>query len=165
MWRSFFILDIYTTCLLLLLVLFFLGSGVLLAFHFEGLYVGLFLLAVICGVMRCEFAHRYFMDGRVYENESEVHVEGVVCTEPDVRDGYALLTVVTSNRGNETRFKVRVSQYPEFSYGEKVSVAGYVHVPESFSTDTGRVFNYDGYLMKDKVHYELKNASVTSMHG
>jgi len=163
LWRSFFILDVYTMCMVLLVALFFLGGGVLLTFHFEGLYVSLLLLAVLCGVLRCEFAYRQFMNGRVYIEEEYVEVEAMVCAEPDVRDGYTLITIVTADEGSETRFKVRVSQYPEFSYGEKIFVSGYVHVPESFTTDTGRVFNYDGYLMKDGVHYELKNTSVASL--
>ncbi|MEK7120916.1 MAG: ComEC/Rec2 family competence protein, partial [Patescibacteria group bacterium] len=46
--------------------------------------------------------------------------------------------------------------YPEVSYGDSIIVSGKIEKPESFKTDTGRIFDYVGYLAKDGVGYVLR---------
>ncbi len=157
-WRSFFIVDEYSLALVFLLALFSVGVGALIGFHWRGLYLGLFLLTLLLGVLRTQYADNQFMQGRVFREGDEVVGVAVVCAEPDERDGYTLLTLCVEESG--TLYRARASQYPEFTYGEVVHFTGQVHVPESFTTDTGRVFDYEGYLKKDGVHYELLHATL-----
>ena len=160
LWRSFFIIDVYTVVALSVLTVMLVGVGVLLEFHWSMLYGVLFFLTAFLGVFRTEYAFVKFDEGRVFSEGVHFQGEGFVCREPDERDGYTLLVLENSHSKGETRFRVRVPQYPVLSYGERVVVEGEVHVPESFTTETGRMFDYEGYLMKEGVHYELKNASL-----
>ena len=70
--------------------------------------------------------------------------EGIVVREPDLRESSQHLYI----RETETNalFLVTTNPYEEIEYGDKVSVQGTLTVPEAFETDTGRTFDYRGYL-------------------
>lgn len=48
----------------------------------------------------------------------------------------------------------------DFRYGDVVSVKGSLVLPENFYTETGREFDYVGYLQANKIKFLVKNASV-----
>ena len=58
--------------------------------------------------------------------------------------------------------RTTVPQHKAHYYGERVYVKGEVVYPTEFETDTGRTFDYKGYLMKDAIHYQIKDATVES---
>jgi competence protein ComEC len=126
-------------------------------------YILLFVCVFLFGVVRTEFAFNSFLEGVQFREGEEASFTGVITQEPDERDGFSFLTIQTVvSDASETSFRVKVPQYPTFQYGDVVTVEGVVKKPESFETENGRTFNYAGYLMKDGIHYELRNADVQS---
>lgn len=135
--------------------------GVLLKRVYTFSYVALFILIALLGMLRTEDAFSKHTQGMVYTQGEQVTVTGVISTEPDVRDTYTVLYVdVTHTENVRTGFRVKVPPHRSYAYGDEVLVNGEVHVPEAFTTETGRVFNYPGYLMKDGIQYELWDAQV-----
>jgi competence protein ComEC len=118
------------------------------------------------GVIRTEFAFQNFHKGRIYEDGVSVTGTGVIAHELDVREEHAVLhvRVDTPYPENETHLRINVPHYPTYVYGEHIRFKGEVHVPRSFKTETGREFNYEGFLMKDGIQYELREAEVISLH-
>lgn len=165
LWRSFFSINLAgVSAILLGTVCIFLITR-LLSFHSHILYGVLFSLAVVAGVMRTEFAYVAFHEKEIFPEGETIVATGTVASEVDVRDEHAVMYVAldTDVSKKKTRLRVITPQYPEFVYGERVLVRGVVHKPESFETESGRVFDYPGYLMKENIQYELKKAEVESL--
>lgn len=98
---------------------------------------------------------------------NQVTVHGILDDEVDAREGSARLTiavskVVSGDREYEvsTQVVALVAPHPPVAYGDSVSVTGTLHLPEAFETDTGRLFNYPGYLAVSGVGYLLHFAYV-----
>ena len=128
----------------------------------HALYALLASLACVGGVVRTELAWQSFDTFRVYHNgERIVAAEGIVRDEPDVRDRGVVLVVDRTDTDRNVRFRMTVPRYPTFHYGDRVQFAGTVREPVSFESDTGRVFDYAGYLRKDGVHYVLDRPTVS----
>ncbi len=125
------------------------------------LYVLLVLGACVLGVVRTELAYRAYEAPRTAPDGTYFVGNGIVSTEPDVRDSHVNLTIDVS-APKELRLRVRVPSYPRFVYGEHIQVRGTLTLPRTFTSETGRTFDYPGYLMKDGVHYELRDARLTS---
>lgn len=51
----------------------------------------------------------------------------------------------------------------DFRYGDIVRVRGDLVLPENFYTETGREFNYVGYLKANKIKFLVKNAGIESL--
>lgn len=84
-----------------------------------------------------------------------VTLSGVVVREPDVREGSTLLTVQTT----DTRVLVQTDRYSPVVYGDTIAVTGVLESPESFTTDLGREFDYQGYLLARGVTHTMSFAS------
>jgi len=56
------------------------------------------------------------------------------------------------------RMKAKI--YPKFTHENKVKFSGKLGEPFNFKSDTGREFDYRGYLAKDNIFYEIKSAKV-----
>jgi competence protein ComEC len=127
-------------------------------------YVTLFVLVMVLGVLRTEMAFLEHERGYLFEAGTYIERIGFVKREPDNRDTYTILyvTLFETVELDETNVRIKVPSNPTYTYGEVLRVSGTVDVPESFQTETGRVFNYHGYLMKDGIQYELKDATVVS---
>lgn len=95
---------------------------------------------------------------------TEVSFEGVILEEVDRRENSQRLIVGFEG----VRVLASASLYPEFSYGDKVSVSEKLSKPENFTTDVGKEFNYVDYLAKDGIYYNVSFAKVSfleSGHG
>lgn len=90
----------------------------------------------------------------------------------------ALTGVVQSvdERLDKTLLKVRIDDsnidiqagiYEKQSFlpGDKVSLRGKVQLPEDFLTESGRIFDYDGYLASRGIEAVMSNAQVVSLGG
>lgn len=77
-------------------------------------------------------------------------VAGTVAADPDKRatNLRVALRVETINGQDAPHGKLLVvlPRETEVAYGEKIEVRGLIAPPEAFETDTGRVFDYAGYL-------------------
>jgi competence protein ComEC len=107
------------------------------------LVTSIFLLTLSIGSIRFELS-----DHKVSPLRNAVGVtkkwEGIVAREPDERQTSKHLYV----RESETDVLILVIADPfvDVSYGDRISVKGTLKTPESFETDTGRTFEYPGYL-------------------
>ncbi len=93
--------------------------------------------------------------------ETEVVLEGIVASEPDIRETTQRITVAVSKDGAETNVLAVVPLYPEVRFGSRVRIEGTFALPEPFETDTGRTFRYDRFLAKDGVFALVTFGSLT----
>ena len=117
---------------------------------------GLCLLAVLGGVIRYpslfppvdEHSLRFYNDGRT------VNSQGMVAEEPDIRDGYCLLTfsaseVVVNDEDEDVSGTalIRVPRYPSYHYGDVLNISGELETP----SESGN-FNYSAYLARQGIY-------------
>lgn len=99
----------------------------------------------------------------------KVTIEGVLVEEQEKRD-YNTRVKVQIREINKKQISeknkvlVTTTSPKDFYYGDLVTIRGQFMKPENFYTDTGREFDYVGYLESNNIKYLLKNASV-QVHG
>lgn len=129
-----------------------------------GLYWLVFLFALgICGHEK--FYKRTassLLDGFINE---KVTLTGTLVEEQERREFNTRLKVRVTELNNERlsdseKILVTTSGPRDFYYGDAVIVKGKLVKPENFYTDTGREFDYVGYLDSSGVRYVIRNASV-----
>lgn len=104
----------------------------------------------------------FIKEHEVYHDGQNAHFEGVISNDPDIRDNTTHLVV---NDGTY-ELLVTIPHTDEFAYGDKVSVAGKIESPESFETSSGKVFDYVGYLAKDRIFHTVSYGQVELIeHG
>jgi competence protein ComEC len=107
------------------------------------LYIVVLITAIVFGALRFGVAEDTVMNnGLATLAGEEVTIIGTVVAEPDVRATSMLLTVAVE----DTRVLVRTDRYSDIAYGDKLEITGQLEVPEAFTTDLGRAFDYPGYL-------------------
>lgn len=72
------------------------------------------------------------------------------------------LSVAGSICARDINVRVKTKFYPKYSYGDRITFTGRLSRPFNFSGDTGRSFDYKGYLVKDDIYYEMKSAAVAA---
>ena len=166
LWRSFFSISVQGLVVVLLLIVVVTSIGTLASFDWSTAYVALAVLAFLLGIIRTESAFQNYFEKEIFSEGETVSAVGTVVNEVDVRDDHAILYVAVDSgeAKHKTRLKVSVPQYPEFQYGDRVALQGVVRKPKSFETESGRIFNYVGYLMKENIQYEMRPAEVTNLH-
>jgi competence protein ComEC len=103
--------------------------------------------------------------------KQEVHGTGILVDEPERKETGQVFVVKVGemNTGNELEEKscatgilirMKTKLYPRLQFGESVAFSGKVSKPFNFRSDSGREFNYEGFLAKDNVFYEIKSATV-----
>ncbi len=94
---------------------------------------------------------------------------GIITAEPDRRDGRTLLTLSPKAPAPISgKVLLTVPSYPVFNYGDKVVATGKLARPENFETDSGKTFDYQNYLAKDNIYYQMSRPKVelvSSGHG
>jgi competence protein ComEC len=96
---------------------------------------------------------------------------GHIIEEPERKEtGQVFVAKVTSlnlaSSAGETSctpgilLRMRTKLYPRLEYGDTISFEGKISKPFNFRSDNGREFNYEGFLAKDNVFYEIKSAIV-----
>ncbi len=88
---------------------------------------------------------------------TKVVLEGMVVREPEQRATTKQLFVRTT----EDTVLVSVDRYASVAYGDSVTVSGTLKIPEAFTTDLGRTFNYPGYLQAKGVQYQISFAELS----
>ena len=93
-------------------------------------------------------------------------VAGTVAGDPDVRATSVRVPVaVRTVNGQDAPHGTLLALLPretKLAYGERVEVRGLVKLPESFETDTGRVFDYPGYLRVRGISAVMERAELRS---
>ncbi len=100
---------------------------------------------------------------------------GIVAEDPERKDSGQVFVVGVHELNAEGKLcaqdilvRIKTKLYPRFSYGEQISFTGKLSEPRNFSSDNGRAFDYQGYLAKDDIFYEMKSATAfvaTSSQG
>ncbi len=117
----------------------------------------LFLVCFGIGVARSYQSRLFAGDPDISAHVGQsLTIEGVIVDDPQMSPtGQKILVDV----GKED-ILVSVPTYPIFSYGDRVSVAGKLELPESFETDLGRVFDYPRFLARKGIFHVIKRGSV-----
>jgi competence protein ComEC len=119
----------------------------------------------IFGAIRFNLAIPHFDQNSVktYNNTGEVTLEGVIDTEPDVRDTYINLRVnadrLTLPDGTSGSISgvvlVRPSRPAEFKYGDRIRVTGDLVAPPEFAT-----FSYKDFLARQNIYSMIDRPQV-----
>ncbi len=93
---------------------------------------------------------------------------GIVSEDPQRKETGQVFAVAVNEIFNEKeelcarglRIRAKTKPYPRFSYGNSVDFSGKLSRPVNFRSADGRSFDYQGYLAKDDVFYEIKSAQI-----
>jgi competence protein ComEC len=126
-------------------------------------------IAVFCallGGIRYDLALPHFDQNSLstYNNSGRVTLEGVIDSDPDVRDTYINLRVSAdqltlpdgSARPIEGSVLVRPGRPADFQYGDRVRVSGELLAPPEFAT-----FSYKDYLARQGIYAMIDRPQMT----
>lgn len=123
--------------------------------------ISILLLGSSGGVLRMEWSENKPLALSEYEG-AHVILEGVVVREPDVREKATLLTI--RPYGMKELVLVTLDRFTTYEYGERIEIKGVLEKPDAFETDTGRTFEYGGYLKARGIHHIISYGSA-EIHG
>jgi competence protein ComEC len=110
------------------------------------------------GFIRSSLAgvHDHPLDGQVGKSATLV---GIICAEPERKDVTQRFCFAPD--GSPDRIMVSSDRYPEYRYGDRLSVTAKLESPENFLTyEGGPEFDYVSYLAKDEIRYVMKKPKV-----
>lgn len=92
---------------------------------------------------------------------------GIIIQEPERKEAGQVF-VVTAQQilvggqkcAEQVNIRMKAKLYPRFEYGDEISFEGKISQPFNFRSESGRSFDYKGYLAKDDIYYEIKSAKV-----
>jgi competence protein ComEC len=129
-------------------------------------WINLTLLALVLGAGRYTFVPTT-SEVALLNNGGGVTIEGIVSAEPDVRDDRTLLRVDVerAHRADlvydvEGMVLVRLPQFVDVRYGDRVEVTGALSTPGEFDT-----FSYADFLARQGVFSIMDNASLRGITG
>jgi len=117
----------------------------------------IFLFSAAAGVFRFDVFRGFGQDPLGAHVGEVVGIEGVIRGDPDRR---LTSTIYVLDVGGGSRVRIIADSYPRYSYGDRVRARGQLRLPENFTTDDGRVFDYVGYLSKDRITYQMLRPRV-----
>jgi competence protein ComEC len=121
------------------------------------LFCSVLLCSFAVGMLRTEVASWQFGESVLQTQVGEqVTVIGIVVGEPKKSANTTQLHVSDSIK---TIF-VSTDRHARVEYGDEIQVTGKLAVPESFTTDLGRTFDYPGYLKAKGIEYTMSFATV-----
>src|SRR3989344_9118723 len=93
-------------------------------------------------------------------------VEGTVADDPDVRATGVRATLSVKTINEAIAYGKVLAVLPpdtKLQYGDTVSVRGMLEEPQSFETNTGRVFDYPGYLKARGISAVMQYAKIQNI--
>ena len=157
-------------CLFLSLIIF--CAALLSREHFRMIAIAVIILGVGFGMIRFALwkgsPTDTLLDGSLGAASQLV---GVVDDEPDVREGKTHLTVALRSimRASSSlpvfgRVLLIVERYPEYHYGDVLSLNGKLTEPKPFTEPDGRIFDYPSYLASKGIRYQMSYARIGLMN-
>ncbi|PIQ68677.1 MAG: hypothetical protein COV91_02865 [Candidatus Taylorbacteria bacterium CG11_big_fil_rev_8_21_14_0_20_46_11] len=125
------------------------------------LLISICLASGALGVLRYDATDKGEDSVLVSRLGSAVSLEGVVMSEPDVRETSTRLVIkVDTVEGSpilvSEKTLVTVSHEPVYEYGDRLLLVGRLDEPDNFTDEiTGRSFDYRAYLAKDGIYAEM----------
>ena len=120
----------------------------------------IFFLFVALGMMRASLADTPLSDAFLRDLRHRVTYEGIVVSDPDVRDTNQRMQIRVTRAGESTSILAVTSRNTDVAVGDRVSVSGTLLIPEPFADDNGRMFRYDKYLARDNVQFIMNYAYI-----
>lgn len=118
----------------------------------------LILLFLSIGLLRTVWHSETLSEPSPFDSQvnMEILFSGTVIAEPDERARTTQLHV----RSAGEKILVSIDRHHDVSYGDEVIVSGTLELPEAFTTDLGRTFDYPGYLLARGITYRVSFADV-----
>ncbi len=129
------------------------------------------LVACALGIVRMDIATLSGDPLLTERLDTSVTIEGVVSTEPDVRDNSVRVKIATTKIISPVREPVQVGilailpAHADIAYGDQVRAWGTLRAPETFDTGVGRQFAYPQYLAAQGITYQLSLAQAEKLRG
>lgn len=122
------------------------------------LSIALFIFSFSLGVLRYEIKDKQTKYVNL-ENSlgQKVNIKGIILDEPSIKDQGVQL-IVKEDSG--AKILISAGLFPEFRYGDLISVTGKLEKPENFQTDNGKEFDYIGFLAKEDIFYKIDFAQT-----
>jgi competence protein ComEC len=125
----------------------------------KAIYALLFGLYVVALAVRLVFYFSAIKEETLIHYAGErVVVDGVIVNDPEHRATSTHVNVKVKTIGNDVARGILLAVLPPdlvLQYGDRVEVSGTLTLPVSFKTDTGREFNYAGYLRVEGISAEI----------
>lgn len=119
-----------------------------------------FFIFIALGMGRAAVADTPLPSAFASDVRHRVSYEGVVVSDPDVRDTNQRIQIRVTKGGESTSVLAVTTRNTDITVGDRVNVSGTLLVPEAFADDNGRTFRYDKYLQKDGVRFILNYAYI-----
>jgi len=135
-----------------------------------------FFLVLVCSlfsfksILRCVLCALFFLFGIYLFHlklpdtlsladvvDTKVQIQGKVVSEYIDQVNFKQFVV---DIGDSERILVRTNSLAYVEYGDTLLLSGKLMLPESFETDSDRIFNYPMYLLKDNIFYLLSYTSI-----
>jgi len=123
-------------------------------FRRQLIYFGLIsILSLLGGFVRVSQTSSFEQELDRYLNQ-KIEFQAIIVAEPDERESSTKL-VIRPAGDYRAKILVTVERYPQYQLGDKVSVSGKIQRPENFITDNQKTFNYQRYLARDGIYYQM----------
>jgi len=144
------------------------GAGLLYR-HTTLLVVAAALCACALGIARAELYTNSENNQTLqhYVGEEQV-IEGRVVNDPERRETSLHAHLQVEQVGGESaqgKLLAILSRDTQINFGDRVEVKGKIALPESFETDTGRIFDYPGYLRARGMSVLMRYGSVEDVQS
>ena len=135
--------------------------------------IGLFIMFLALGILRYDIKDLGRSDNNFTKYaDQKIQSVGVVSDEPNVKENGTQLVIsaekiLADGDGKEISGKilVRTGLIPEYQYGDRLAVSGELQMVENFSTTSDKVFDYESYLAKDDIYYQVSFAQIKYLEG
>ena len=130
--------------------------------------VFLFLFAALVFIIRIEFFLQNLRERSLEPYLGATLVEGVIVNDPERRvsslHAYVEVSKIDNNPA-EGKLLTVLPQDAQLHYGDRVVIRGKIELPEPFETDTGRTFDYPGYLQARGISALMQNAILVRVEA
>ena len=125
--------------------------------------LALFVFASSLGMFRFDLSELHKNNPVLESHLNErVIMRGTIVDEPDERQDSTRLTVALDLLVAEeetisvsARTLVVADLYPKFKYGDRLEISGLLAKPKNFADAGGKIFDYQSYLAKEGIYYQV----------
>lgn len=119
-----------------------------------------FCVCVALGMVRSAVADTPLPQTFVADLKHRVQYEGVVVSDPDVREKNQRIGIVVEKEGEKVGALAVMPLSANVRVGDRVRVYGTLSLPQAFETDNGRTFRYDKYLEARGIRFLIQYGSI-----
>jgi competence protein ComEC len=123
------------------------------------IYFGLIIGVGLAGGLFCSLIQVDYRTELAGFVNKKIVFRAEIVDEPDERETLTKLVVRPDNY--HTKILVTAERYPQYRLGDVVSVQGKIALPKNIFSATGTPFDYQTYLAKDGVYYEMYKPQIS----